>query len=568
MCDPSKTEPELIKKISALEMRIQELERSEEELRLSRQQLQLLINSGPDFFFLKDLYLRYQLVNSANAGFFGLDEAQILGKTDRELMPEGAAAACQESDRLAIQERRIVVTVEPVGDKVYETYKFPVMVADEIVGVAGIIRDITDRTRAEEALRESERRFRSLVETTSDWVWEVNSDGFYTYSSPKIKDLLGYEPEDVVGKTPFDLMPEDEAERVGALFNKIAESHLSFAGLENVNLHKDGREIVLETSGVPIFDANGNLLGYRGIDRDITERKQAEEALKQSESRLSGIIEFLPDATLAVDLEGKIISWNKAIEEMTGVSADTMLGKGNYEYGIPFYGERRPILVDFLFSWNDDIAKKYSFIKKDGDTLYTETDVPFVRGQKRTLWGKASVLRNAKGDVIGAIESIRDVTDRKQAEEALQESEEKFRLLFEKSADSILLMDGYTFIDCNEAALRLMGCSSKEQLIGLNPWDVSPVRQPDGRLSSEKGKELIAVTMKRGINQFEWMRRTFNGEEFWVEVSHTVIPTKGRQLVYTMWKDIRERKHAEAQPGSRRSATGWRLKAPTTGSPL
>ncbi len=132
-------------------------------------------------------------------------------------------------------------------------------------------------------------------------------------------------------------------------------------------------------------------------------------------------------------------------------------------------------------------------------------------------------------------------------ERALLESEEKFRLLFEKSADPILLLDGDTYIDCNEAALRLMGCSNKDRLIGLHPWDISPKRQPDGRLSSEKVKELTDMTMRQGTNQFEWMRRTFDGEEFWVEVSHTVIPIQGRQIVYNVWRDIRERKHAEAQ---------------------
>ena len=146
--------------------------------------------------------------------------------------------------------------------------------------------DITDRKRAEEALRESERRFRSLTEATSDWVWEMNNDGYYTYASPKVKDLLGYEPEDVIGKTPFDLMRVDEAERVAPLFKEIKESCQSFSGLENINLHKDGREIVLETNGVPIVNNRGNILGYRGIDRDITDRKRSETEKARLESQL------------------------------------------------------------------------------------------------------------------------------------------------------------------------------------------------------------------------------------------------------------------------------------------
>jgi PAS domain S-box-containing protein len=142
--------------------------------------------------------------------------------------------------------------------------------------------EITQRKRVEEALRESELRFRSLVETSSDWVWEVDYNTVYTYASPKVKDLLGYEPEEVIGKTPFDLMPADERVHVAELFGDIAESRKPFVELENTNLHKDGRQVVLETSGVPVLDASGNLLGYRGIDRNITQRKRVEVELQKS----------------------------------------------------------------------------------------------------------------------------------------------------------------------------------------------------------------------------------------------------------------------------------------------
>ncbi len=134
--------------------------------------------------------------------------------------------------------------------------------------------------RAQKALRESEGRFRSLVESTSDWIWEVDESGVYTYASPKVKELLGYEPEEIIGKTPFDLMPADEAKRVAAEFRAVMDARKDFDRLENTNLHKEGYPVVLETSGVPIFDNKGNFRGYRGIDRDITERKKAQEQLE------------------------------------------------------------------------------------------------------------------------------------------------------------------------------------------------------------------------------------------------------------------------------------------------
>ncbi|MBW2180816.1 MAG: PAS domain S-box protein, partial [Deltaproteobacteria bacterium] len=130
--------------------------------------------------------------------------------------------------------------------------------------VKDLEKEVFKHKQTEKVLRESEEKYLSLVETTNDWVWEVDQNGVYTYVGPKIKDLLGYEAKQVIGKTPFDLMPSDEAERVGGLFRDKITSCEPFEGLENTNLHKDGQRIVLETSGVPIFDKAGNLTGFRG----------------------------------------------------------------------------------------------------------------------------------------------------------------------------------------------------------------------------------------------------------------------------------------------------------------
>lgn len=134
-----------------------------------------------------------------------------------------------------------------------------------------------------DAVRRSEQRFRALIETTSDFVWELDHRFVYTYASPKVKELLGYEPEEVIGKTMFDLMPPAEAEKMAGTYAALTALQQPFAGLENQALHKSGKVVLLETSGVPIRDADGSLLGYRGIDRDITERKRAEELRRAKE---------------------------------------------------------------------------------------------------------------------------------------------------------------------------------------------------------------------------------------------------------------------------------------------
>jgi len=145
---------------------------------------------------------------------------------------------------------------------------------------------IAEKMDATEALRKSEDRFRKLVETTSDLIWEVDEKGVYTYVSPKIKELLGYEPEEVIGRRPFELMPQEEGRSIAAVFDSIASERKRFKNLENINMHKNGSQVILETSAVPFFDPDGTFRGYRGIDRDITKRKQTEDELKKINAEL------------------------------------------------------------------------------------------------------------------------------------------------------------------------------------------------------------------------------------------------------------------------------------------
>ena len=207
-------------------------------------------------------------------------------------------------------------------------------VAGKIVGSLASVHDITDRKRMESALRESEAKFQNLVETVSDLVWEVDRNGIYTYVSPKVKDILGYAPEELLGKTPFDLMPAFEARRVAETFRAVSERAEPFQGLENINRHRDGHFVVIETSGAPVFDAEGRFQGYRGVDRDIGERKRAEEKLRISEERHArtvGIEDIAdqadesPDPLRISDARLSVEKIMRALEELSPRQADIFL---------------------------------------------------------------------------------------------------------------------------------------------------------------------------------------------------------------------------------------------------
>ncbi len=158
-----------------------------------------------------------------------------------------------------------------------------------------------------------------------------------------------------------------------------------------------------------------DLIKQRELVKEIAERQRAEEALRESEKRLANIIDFLPDPTLVIDREGKVIAWNKAIEEMTEIKAEHMLGKGNYEYALPFYGERRPVLIDLVLKPQKEI-EKYAEVKREGLTLSGVAYFPALRGSEAYLFEKASILLDSQENIIGAIETIRDITEHRKAE--------------------------------------------------------------------------------------------------------------------------------------------------------
>jgi PAS domain S-box-containing protein len=225
---------------------------------------------------------------------------------------------------------------------------YPLIVEEEIIGVIAMFsrQPMTEpaftalgivakeiaigvkRKQIETALKASEERFRNLVEASSDAIWEINADGFYTYISPNIEEILGYQPQEIIGKTPFDLMPVEEAERIHKIFNPITVTRQPFKCLENINLHQDSSIVILETSGVPVFDPEGNFCGYRGINRDISVRKKEGEQLLKTQQQLQAILDNLPAVLYLLDSEHKYLLVNKEFEKISHLNQNEIIGKG------------------------------------------------------------------------------------------------------------------------------------------------------------------------------------------------------------------------------------------------
>ncbi|MBZ0309570.1 MAG: PAS domain S-box protein, partial [Anaerolineae bacterium] len=207
----------------------------------------------------------------------------------------------------------------------------------KVIGLLATGQDITHRRETEYALRESEARFRGLVESTSDWIWEVDQQGLYTYVSPQVESMLGYSPDSLIGKSPFDLMPPSERSRVQMEFFSQVKNQQPISRLVNANTHVSGREVILETSGVPFYDSYGRFGGYRGIDRDISDRIAAERALKVQTLRNRLILENSHDGLVILNLDGSIREVNDAYCRMLGYDRNVLVGKRLSDLKVPGY---------------------------------------------------------------------------------------------------------------------------------------------------------------------------------------------------------------------------------------
>jgi PAS domain S-box-containing protein len=258
---------------------------AEEQIRKQQAITSQIIETIPMRVFWKDRSLHYLGCNTVFARDAGKNSPdEMLGKNDFQMNWKEQAELYRADDQRIMDTDTPKLSYDepqttPTGERIWlRTSKVPLHnEANEVMGMLGVYEDITEYKRMELDFLESEKRFRNLAELTTDWVWQVDKHGTYVYSGAKIQDLLGYTPEEVIGKTPFDFMPPEEAARTAEIFQDITSKQKPFSFLENITLHKDGHKVVLETSGVPLVADDGAFNGFFGTERDITERKQAEE---------------------------------------------------------------------------------------------------------------------------------------------------------------------------------------------------------------------------------------------------------------------------------------------------
>lgn len=317
-----------------------------------------------------------------------------------------------------------------------------------------------------------------IIESLPDATLVIDKKGKILFWNREMAKLTGYASEDMVGQGNYEYALAFYGSRRPILVDMIVDPKVKF-DQEYVYIKRDGdilttettigklqgRERVLWGRAAPLHDSGGHLIGAIETIRDITDRKQVEEQLRDSQRQLADIIESLPDATGVVDSEGKIIYWNRAMEDLTGFPSESMVGKGNYEFAIPFYGYRRPVLLNYILDPTTNINQEYSYIHSADNVWYIEARTDKLRGQEAYIWARAAPLYDHDGNVVGAIETVRDVTDRKRAEKELSDSRRQLSDIIESLPDATFVIDRSGIIlEWNQEMAKMTGYSAKDMV--------------------------------------------------------------------------------------------------------
>ncbi|MDO8292725.1 MAG: PAS domain S-box protein, partial [Gallionella sp.] len=514
---------------------ITERKNSEERLRQNEEKLCAYLDNISDTIWLIDANLNMAYVSPSVTRLLGVLPEDLIGRPSALVIHPDDMGIVTNAQRYVMEHTGEPHTVQyRVSHKDgrwidVESTGVNLLGNPAINGVLVAMRDITERKLAENALRESESRYRLLVESSPLCIHEIDLEGRMQSMNRAGLDMLGLDDFRKVRSLPYlGAVSRQDVERVGALLRDAItngiSSHFEFAAAGAVPQY-------FKSCFIPIKDASGKVLKLMGITEDITEHKRVEEALRESEASMRAILDNSPYLVWLKDTEGRYITSNKSHAKYAHLESPREInGKTDFDL------------------WPKELAEKYR--ADDAEVMASRRqkhiEEPSFDGDKMH-WVETfkTPVIDENGNVLGTTGFARDITERKQAELALAESEGRFREIFNTVSDAIFIHDAETgrIVDVNRRMCEMYGLTHEEAL-ACGPDDLSAGVPP---YSSAEAIKKIHLAYSEGPQTFDWLARARDGHFFWVEVSLQFAHIGSQHRILAVVRDISERKHMDME---------------------
>ncbi len=512
---------------------ISQVEGSYEAIKTSESNYREVFDAGSDAMFVHDVDTGAILdVNQRACEIFGYSHDELCGKSVGELSSGESPYTHDDAMR---QMRKVTQGYPQSFEWLCKDHKERLFWVEFNLKLAMIgnegrllasLRDITDRKLAEEALRDSQERLKTVADFTYDWEYWTGSDGRYIYVSPSCERITGYRMEEFF-KNPSLLREITHPDDLEAIEHHLDEHNREGQGSAEIDfriIRPDGEVRWIAHVCQGVYGADGKWLGRRASNRDATDRRHADEILRDSEERYRMLVETMAEGLALGDENYNFTYVNGPFCRMLGYTQDEMLGKPMLDFVHPEFkhvmearqAERRS---------GEEGSYEFAWLAKDGYTLWT---IISPKG-----------IFDSDGTFCGSLGVVTDITDRKRTERELQDSEEKYRLLFATESNAILMAeaDTHTIIDANEAACSMYGYT-RDEFVGMRPEDISV--EPDVTDENLR-KALEGATMERSTRE----HRRKDGTTFHVEISNTVFTMHAKRVICAIIRDITENIESE-----------------------
>jgi PAS domain S-box-containing protein len=524
--------------VGGMAIEITEIKKSEEALRESEQHFRHLYENIRDGIAAVDAKGRFVECNPQFLNMLGYSLEEISEITNKDITPKQWHAI----ESQIVQEQVNVKGYSDLYEKEYVQKNgtvFPIEVQTyrakdrngEITGYWGFVRDITERKKAEERLRQSEEEFRRIIENLQDAFYRADMNGVFTFLSPASERVAGYKPEEGVGNS-ISMFYADPSERQEFMRLMLEDGFVN--DFEARLVHKDGHKVWVSTSGRLLKDEYGKVLGVEGIARDISERKKMEQELRDREAIIRSVSDNLPSGMIyqlvrMPDGSRKFTYLSDRVREFYGCSPEEAIMDPSLIYGRVFPEDRHRV---------------YHEEEKSNETLSTfSSEVRMISPSGEVRWSYFASTPKLVQDGSTCWSGLEiDITDRKRLEEVLKENEERYRALAENALTGIFVIQDDVFVYVNRRGAEIMGYSPTE-LIGSPLWDLLVPED----LEMVRASAAARLRGEPVSTQYEVRFVTKSGEIRWAEVLPTVIDHQGRPAILTYLMDITARNRAQKE---------------------